>query len=116
MAGLSSRTIHELVQEWVLRETSQLPHLPQGLETELKSFQALSDESLALIAHGTLNQKQQEQLEYFNAQSNTGQITENEREEQDNLVDIYQKTVLRRAEAAGILRQRGRTDLIQLKK
>lgn len=106
-AHRQNRPMAEVVKDIVLREIPALPALPADIETELASFAQLSDDVLWIIARGTLTPQQQRSLANLNDKAQRHPLTQAEQKQQQQLIDAYDRTMVRRAEAALLLKQRG---------
>ncbi|NUQ37890.1 MAG: hypothetical protein HUU23_08865 [Caldilineales bacterium] len=105
-AHRQNQPISELVKEIVLREIPGLPALPEDVETDLASFSRLSDDLLWLIARTTLTPQQQRTLSQLNDSAQRRTLTPEELAQQQ-LIGSYDRLVVRRAQAAFVLKQRG---------
>lgn len=106
-AHRQNRPVAEVVKDIVLREIPVLPALPADVETELASFAQLSDDVLWIIARSTLTPQQQRSLANLNDKAQRRPLTQPEQGQQQQLIDAYDRTLVRRAEAAFLLKQRG---------
>lgn len=117
VARRQNRPIPDVVSHLVARESANLPKLPDEFEEELAAFVHLSNNVLWLLARSSLSVNEQEELERLNrkAQQANG-LTKQEQTRQNELLTLYQRTLLRRTEAANLLRQRGQdmTNLLTL--
>ncbi|MEZ4727902.1 MAG: hypothetical protein R3E79_12305 [Caldilineaceae bacterium] len=107
-AQRQKRAIPEMVQQLLTQTPTALPPLPVALAEELSAFTRLSTEVLWLLARTTLAIEQRTMLEVLNrkAQQVDG-LTVTEQEQQAALLALYQSTLVRRATAANLLKQRG---------
>ena len=106
-ASRQNRPVAELVKEIVLREIPDLPSLPADVEAELATFSQLSNDVLWLIARSNLTRQQQEALATLNDQAQRRPLIANEQSQQTELITAYDRTLIRRAQAALVLKQRG---------
>lgn len=90
-----------------MRSLSELPSLPVEVEVELASFSQLSDDVLWLIARSTLTREQQRALADLNDEAQSRPLTAAEQTRQQALIHAYDRMLVRRAQAALILKQRG---------
>ncbi len=104
VARQQHRSVGEVVQDLILRE---LPGLPQDLKNELATFASLSDDVLWLLARSTLTKIQQRELAHLNYEAQSRPLAEAEKLRQQALIDMYDRVVARRAEAAMLLKSRG---------
>ena len=82
-------------------------YLPLGLQAELAAFRHLSDDVLWLIARSTLSEAERKELAALNANAKVRPLPLEEDARSDVLVDKYDYVMVRRAEAAALLRSRG---------
>ena len=106
-ASRQNRPVAEVVREIVLREIPDLPPLPADVEAELATFSHLSNDVLWLIARSNLTRQQQEALATLNDQAQRRPLIANEQSQQTELITAYDRTLIRRAQAALVLKQRG---------
>ena len=106
-ASRQNRPVAEVVKEIVLREIPDLPSLPADVEAELASFSQLSNDVLWLVARSTLTRQQQEDLAKLNDQAQRRPLTANEQSQRNELITAYDRALVRRAQAALVLKQRG---------
>ena len=85
----------------------ELPSLPEDVEAELASFSQLSDDVLWLIARSTLTREQQRDLADLNDEAQRHPLAAVEQTRQQALIHAYDRMMVRRAQAALILKQRG---------
>lgn len=108
VAQRQNRAIPDLVQQLLAQSPSALPPLPVALEEEINAFPQLSTEVLWLLARTTLSAEQRTTLEELNRKAQqTAGLTIAEQQQQATLLALYQSTIVRRAKAADLLRQRG---------
>ncbi len=110
MAELTYRTVDEVVVSAV--ETSVVsPDLPTDLATELTSMPTFSDEKLWATIKPTFSEYEQGRLTQLSELDRP--LTKMEEAEQATLLRAYDRSVLRRAQALALLKQRGH-DLSQV--
>jgi hypothetical protein len=107
VARQQQRSVDELVREMILHELPSLPLLPEDLEAELEAFEHLSDDVLWLLAQSTLAVPQQEELANLNEIGQQRDLTVAEQQHQQSLLNAYERAVIRRAQAAALLKVRG---------
>lgn len=83
------------------------PPLPEDLEEELAAFRNLSDDILWLIARTSLSESEQAELAELNEAARERALTAAEVTRQDFLLSLYEKTMVRRGQAAIVLQSRG---------
>lgn len=101
------RSVSEMVRERLLQTWPSLPSLPDDVEMELALFTGLSDDVLWLLARSTLAVSDREELANVNTLAQQRVLTELEQARQQVLLDAYDRAMVRRAQAALLLRQRG---------
>ncbi len=92
------------LRQW--RDTT-LPPLPQDVEAELAAFSSLSNEVLGVLADSVLPEKQRQELASLNHEAQQHPLTEAEKNCQQSLVEAYDRVLVRRAQAAALLKSRG---------
>ena len=107
IARQQHRSIPDVVRDIVLREVHSLPTLPQDIEAELAAFTNLSDAVLWLLARSTLTEAEQQELATLNSQAEQRALTQEEQTQQQALIDAYDRVMVRRAQAALLLKSRG---------
>jgi hypothetical protein len=107
VARQQHRSMPEVVRDLVLQELPGLPPLPQDIERELVAFAVLSDDVLWLLARSTMTPKQQSELAALNDEAQRRDLTASERDRRDALVELYDQMMVRRAQAAVLLKTRG---------
>ncbi|MBP8002358.1 MAG: hypothetical protein KA314_14435 [Chloroflexi bacterium] len=101
------KTVEDVVRDLVVREVTPLPSLPDEVEDELAAFHHLSDDVLMLLAQSTLSPEQQNEIAHLNQEAQQRILTSSEQKRQDCLVTLYERVLVRRAEASKILKERG---------
>jgi len=86
-----------------------LPLLPPDIQAELDALKKLSDDALWTIAREQMSDDVQTRAHDLMMRNTQGTITDAEYEELQKLVDRGDRLMLRKAEAAGLLRERGYT-------
>ena len=104
-AGRQKRPVRDLVRDLIVEHWNGLPTLPPDVEAELDDFPNLSDELLWLIARTALTDGEREELAALNEA--TGQLTDEQEQRRETLLDTYDRIMVRRAQAAVILQSRG---------
>lgn len=104
IARQQQRSVLELVRDLILRA---LPGLPQDVKDELATFASLSDDVLWLLARSTLAKEQRQELADLNHKAQRSPLTKEEKARQQVLIDKYDRVLVRRAEAARLLKSRG---------
>lgn len=106
-AQAEARSVADLIRELVLQNWQTSPRLPDDVETELAALPNLSDEALWVLARTTLTAGEQSTLATLNDKAKTSKLTSAEEARLTTLLDLYDRALVRRAQAAVILQQRG---------
>ena len=93
--------------ESVSSAPSLLPALPENVEAELAALHMLADDALWHIARITLTPDEQAELADLNEEAQFRSLSVDEHTRRETLRDAYDRTMVRRAEAASILQSRG---------
>jgi len=107
VARQQQRSVAEVVRERLLQAWPTLPSLPDDVEMELALFIGLSDDVLWLLARSTMQANEREELANLNELAKQRDLTEKEQARQTTLLDTYDRTMVRRAHAAFLLKKRG---------
>ena len=81
--------------------------LPEEFEAELVSFHDLTDDELWQIARKSMSSNERAELADLNYEAKSRALTADEEARCEALLDVYDRTMVRRAEAASILHSRG---------
>lgn len=109
LASAQQREVGAVASDLILAELPPLPPLPVELEQELAAFTQLSNEVLAVLANSTLSAQEQAQLAQLNEQAQADKLTAAQAVRRQQLLDAYDRILVRRAQAALLLRMRGQT-------
>jgi len=101
------RSIADVIRDLVIQNWRATPRLPDDVEVELNALPDLSDEALWLLARSTLSDDEQSDLAELNHKGKIQQLTHAEEERLIYLLELYDRTLIRRAQAATILQHRG---------
>jgi hypothetical protein len=107
VARQQQRSVAEVARERLLQAWPTLPSLPDDVEMELALFIGLSDDVLWLLARSTMQANEREELANLNELAKQRDLTEKEQTRQTTLLDTYDRTRVRRAQAAFLLKKRG---------
>ena len=108
MAHRQKRAIPDMLEQLLIQTPAPLPPLPISLAEELNVFPHLSTEVLWLLARATLTVEERTTLEALNRKAQqAGGLTAPEQKQQAALLALYQNSLLRRATAINLLKQRG---------
>lgn len=107
MATTQQRAVAAIASDLILAELPTMPALPEDVEQELAAFDRLSDDVLVMLATSTLNAQEQTELAELNEQAQSRDLLSAEAERREYLLARYDRTLVRRAQAALVLRRRG---------
>ena len=107
IAESSSLTVEQVLIDHLKTLTVPLPALPPAEQAELDALHYLSDDTLWTIAREQMPDDVQTQAHELMDKNSRGLITEQECDELEKLVERGDRLMLRKAEAASILRSRG---------
>ena len=108
MAHRQKRAIPDMLEQLLIQAPAPLPPLPISLAEELNVFPHLSTEVLWLLARATLTVEERTTLEALNRKAQqAGGLTAPEQKQQAALLARYQSSLVRRATAINLLKQRG---------
>lgn len=88
----------------------ELDRLPTGEQAELRALHHLSDDALRAIASEQMTSVNQARMGQLMDRNSKGALSQKEQEMLIALVERGDQLMLRKAEAAAILKQRGHTD------
>jgi hypothetical protein len=106
IAEATDQPIEQILRQR-LEDMLPLPHLLPDEEAELAALKLLSDDALWTIAAEQMPRTQQERRSALLKLNERGTITEAEQAELDSLLQRGDRLMLRKAEVAGILTERG---------
>ena len=106
-ARAGKRSISDVVRDRLLDNAPVLPLLPSEVERELAAFPALSDDLLWHVATTVLTPAEQSELAELNWQAQAGELSLSQQARQAQLIEQYDRIMVRRAEAIAQLRSRG---------
>jgi hypothetical protein len=107
VAELTYRTVDEIVASTVETTLVSEPDLPGDLAAELVAMQLFSDDGLWAATQPTLSTYEQHRLAQLSDFADERHLTKSEEAEQTDLLYAYDRSVLRRAQALALLKQRG---------
>ena len=81
--------------------------LPTALEGEVAAMRLLGDQALWAAVYPSISQFEQERLAQLNEIAHERSLFQSEALEQQALFDAYNRSMLRRAQALALLKQRG---------
>jgi plasmid stability protein len=103
----SNRTVEAEAAEWLAQAPPVSEEGPRDLDALLAPFRSKTDEELRALLRSSLTAQEQQRVADLNSKAAATGLTEQEREEQDRLVALFDEKLLLRAQALGVLRERG---------
>jgi predicted ArsR family transcriptional regulator len=101
------RPVNEVLLEAVAAVAPVIGTGPENLRTALAQMAYLNDAALWQAGRATMTAEQQERLEALHDQQQREGLTPDEQAEEQALLSLYRETLLVRAQAAVLLKQRG---------
>lgn len=106
-AASTNRSVDEVLVEAVIAAAPAAGGGPGQLRSALAHMAYLNDAALWQAARATMTAEQRERLEALHDKQQAEALTAEEHREEQALLDLYRGTVLIRAQAAALLKQRG---------
>ncbi|MGH2542117.1 MAG: hypothetical protein ACRDIB_04950 [Ardenticatenaceae bacterium] len=108
LADATKQPVEKILVEQLEEAFSEpLPRLPTNEQDELEALAHLSDAALWTIAREQMPEAQQLRLQALMDANSSGAITEPQHQELHRLVEQGQQLMLRKAQAAALLTERG---------
>lgn len=109
IAEATSQDVDKVLLEHLKTLSTPLPALPPDEQAELDALKHLTDDTLWTIAREQMADDLQTRMQALMDRNSLGQITDEEYRELEGLVERGNRLMVRKAEAAGILMERGHT-------
>lgn len=109
IAETTEKPVEQVLIEHLKSLVAPLPALQPDQQAEIDALHHLSDDALWTIAREELPQDVQAQARRLMTRNNQGKLSEDEAAELNTLVERADRLMLRKAEAAAILKERGHT-------
>jgi hypothetical protein len=106
-AELTHRSVEDVLASTVNAALPPDPALPADLADNLAALALFSDDALWAAAESSLSPAQQRRLEQLSTVADSRSLTPAESSELSQLLEQYDRSVLRRAKALAVLAQRG---------
>lgn len=106
IAEYTAEPVEQVILNHLKTLSPRLPELPFDMQAELDALQQLSDDALWTIAREQLPESVQERAHILMDMNSRGNLDEDEYTELQGLVDRADRLMLRKAEAAAVLRDR----------
>jgi hypothetical protein len=107
IAETTSRPVEQILIEHLKGLSTPLPELPPDEQAELDALHHLSDDALWTIAREQVPDDVQTSAQQLMEKNSHGTISDLETAELEKLVQRADRVMLRKAEAAAILKERG---------
>ena len=107
IAESTAQPVEQVLLDHLKTLTPALPSLPPDEQAELDALRHLSDDALWTIAREQLPDAIQSRAERLMGRNSRGEIMDDEHQELVGLAQRADRLMLRKAEAAAILRKRG---------
>lgn len=108
LAARQKQPVESIVAERLFTALDdELDHLPTDEQAELRALHHLSDDALRAIAAEQMSPVNQAQMAGLMERNSKGELNQEEQEKLAELVERGDQLMLRKAEAAAILVQRG---------
>jgi hypothetical protein len=107
IAETKSLPVEQVLIDYLKTLSAPLPELPPADQAELDALHHLSDDALWTIAREQMPDDAQTRAHALMDKNSRGTLTEAEQDELDKLVERGDRLMLRKAEAAVILKARG---------
>ena len=106
-AAAQELSVADVLRDLLLRYLPVSPRLPDDVEAELTAMASLSDEALWTLARTSLTSTEQRRISALNELAKARDLSSQEENERDALLALYDRTMVRRAQAASLLKSRG---------
>ena len=107
IAEMLAQPVEQVLLDHLKTLSAPLPVLPPEVQAELEALHQLSDDALWTIARAQMSAEVQAHAQALLEKNSRGVITDEEHAELETLVERGDQLMLRKAEAAAILRARG---------
>jgi hypothetical protein len=107
LAEETARPVEDVLLERLESALAAPPLLPPDEQAELDALTHLSDDALWTIAREQMPSARNEQMQTLMDRNNMGQISDDEYRELQELVEQGHRLMLRKAQAALLLKERG---------
>jgi len=109
IAETVAQPVEQLLLDHLKTLAAPLPVLPPDTQVELDALQHLSDDALSTIARAQMPEDVQARAHALMDKNSRNIMTDEEHAELEKLVERGDRLMLRKAEAAALLRKRGHT-------
>jgi hypothetical protein len=106
-AERARRPVSEVLVEAITAVAPVIDSAPEKLRSALAQMAYLNDAALWQVARSTMPAEQRERLETLHHEQQRRRLTAEEQAEEQALLALYRETLLIRAQAAALLKQRG---------
>ena len=106
-AEMTYRTVGDVLRDAIESSLPALPDVPRPLGEKLAAMRLFSDDALWAATNPSISAAEQARLSQLNQIAGKRKLTSPEIAEQESLLNAYDYSVLRRAQAFAVLSQRG---------
>ncbi len=106
-AEKAQRPFNEVLIEAIVAVAPIIDTAPEKIQSALAQMAYLNDAALWQVARTTMPPEQSERLETLHVKQQQNTLTDEEQAEEQSLLALYRETILIRAQAAVLLKQRG---------
>ena len=107
IAEETDQPVDQVLIDYLRTLSAPLPLLPPDEQAELEALKHLSDDALWTIAHEQMPQDVQDRMQMLMDRNNLGTISDEEYRELESYVERGNRLMVCKAEAAGLLMERG---------
>lgn len=107
MASATERSVEEMLTTSLTEVLPIHERVPKEIAVKLEAMRFFTDNALFAALKPAMDETTQARFQALNALAKELLLTQSEIEEQDRLRDLYQFSVIQRAQAMAILTQRG---------
>lgn len=106
-AELTQRSVADVLNSTIDAALVVDSDLPQELSNELAAMHVMSDAALFSALYPIFTSEHDERLDQLSQTAEQRPLGNSEKEERESLLRLYDKSIIRRAQAMAILHQRG---------
>ncbi len=107
VAEITYRSVEDVLASTVDAALPLDPNLPSDVADDVAAMALMNDDALMAAAESSLSPAQQRRLQQLTEFGGQRRLSTSEEAELAHLLDLYNRSVLRRAKALAILSQRG---------
>ena len=107
VAEITYRSVEDVLASTVDAALPLDPNLPSDLADDIAAMPMMNDDALMAVAESSLSPAQQRRLQQLTEFGGQRRLSTSEEAELAHLLELYNRSVMRRAKALAILAQRG---------